>query len=79
MSPALIGLAVFMVAPILLALWVSFRDWSGLTPLAGSTPVWNEFLMPLIVVRAGPSLWTLPLACPRWAAAGRAGRATTTR
>ncbi|WP_432839635.1 carbohydrate ABC transporter permease [Dactylosporangium sp. CA-092794] len=38
-SPALIGLGLFMVAPILLALWVSFRDWSGLTPLSGSTPV----------------------------------------
>lgn len=37
-TPALVGLGVFMVAPILLALWVSFRDWSGLVPLAGSTP-----------------------------------------
>ena len=35
-SPALIGLGAFMVAPIVLALWVSFRDWSGLTPLGGS-------------------------------------------
>ncbi|MFG2040556.1 carbohydrate ABC transporter permease [Dactylosporangium sp. NPDC048998] len=38
LSPALIGLGVFMVAPIALALWVSFRDWSGLTPLADSAP-----------------------------------------
>jgi multiple sugar transport system permease protein len=37
-SPALIGLGVFMVAPIALALWVSFRDWSGLTPLSASEP-----------------------------------------
>ncbi|WP_327002027.1 sugar ABC transporter permease [Dactylosporangium sp. NBC_01737] len=37
-SPALIGLGVFMVAPIALALWVSFRDWSGLTPLGLSEP-----------------------------------------
>ncbi len=37
-APALIGLGTFMVAPILLALWVSFRDWSGLTPLDVSTP-----------------------------------------
>ncbi|GAA2366489.1 sugar ABC transporter permease [Dactylosporangium salmoneum] len=36
-SPALIGLGVFMVAPIALVLWVSFRDWSGLNPLADST------------------------------------------
>ncbi|GAA3220254.1 carbohydrate ABC transporter permease [Dactylosporangium siamense] len=38
MSPAIIGLGVFMVAPIALALWVSFRDWSGLTPLGASEP-----------------------------------------
>jgi multiple sugar transport system permease protein len=36
-SPAIIGLLAFFVAPILLALWVSFRDWSGLVPLADST------------------------------------------
>src|SRR6185503_9118691 len=36
-SPALLGLLAFFVAPILLALWVSFRDWSGLLPLADST------------------------------------------
>jgi multiple sugar transport system permease protein len=36
-SPALVGLLAFFVAPILLALWVSFRDWSGLTPLSEST------------------------------------------
>jgi multiple sugar transport system permease protein len=35
-APALLGLLAFFVAPILLALWVSFRDWSGLTPLADS-------------------------------------------
>jgi multiple sugar transport system permease protein len=38
-APALLGLAVFLVAPILLAFWVSFRDWSGLAPLDTSTPV----------------------------------------
>jgi len=37
--PALAGLGVFLLAPILLALWVSFRDWSALAPLDTSTPV----------------------------------------
>ncbi len=35
--PALAGLGVFLLAPILLALWVSFRDWSALAPLDSST------------------------------------------
>lgn len=35
-APMLVILAVFLVAPILLALWVSFSDWSGKgSPLAG--------------------------------------------
>jgi multiple sugar transport system permease protein len=38
-APALLLLGVFLVAPILLALWVSFRDWSGLAPLDSSRPV----------------------------------------
>lgn len=38
-TPALVGLGLFLVVPILLALWVSFRDWSGLAPLSTSTPV----------------------------------------
>jgi multiple sugar transport system permease protein len=37
--PALAGLGLFLFAPILLALWVSFRDWSALAPLDTSTPV----------------------------------------
>ena len=37
MTPALIGLLAFFVAPIVLAFWVSFRDWSGLNPLSEST------------------------------------------
>jgi multiple sugar transport system permease protein len=41
-TPALIGLLAFFIAPILLALWVSFRDWSGLVPLADSTPYGTE-------------------------------------
>jgi multiple sugar transport system permease protein len=32
MAPALAGLLVFTLAPILMALWVSFRDWNGLVP-----------------------------------------------
>jgi multiple sugar transport system permease protein len=38
-APALVGLGLFLVAPILLAFWVSFRDWSGLAPLSTSTGV----------------------------------------
>jgi multiple sugar transport system permease protein len=41
-SPALLGLGLFLLAPILLALWVSFRNWSGLTPLETSTPIGVE-------------------------------------
>lgn len=37
--PAVAGLGLFLLAPILLALWVSFRDWSALAPLENSTPV----------------------------------------
>lgn len=37
--PALAGLGLFLLAPILLALWVSFRDWSALAPLDTSNPV----------------------------------------
>ena len=29
-APAVIGLVVFLFVPMMLALWVSFRDWSGL-------------------------------------------------
>ncbi|WP_117208768.1 carbohydrate ABC transporter permease [Allorhizocola rhizosphaerae] len=38
-APAILGLGVFLLAPIILALWVSFRDWSALAPLGTSTPV----------------------------------------
>ncbi len=31
-APALIGLVVFLVVPILMTVWVSFTDWSGITP-----------------------------------------------
>src|SRR6476660_5487952 len=48
-SPALLGLALFMVAPILLALWVSFRDWSGLGPLDTSTSVGAQNYHDLLV------------------------------
>lgn len=37
-SPALIIIGLFLVLPILLALWVSFSDWNGLgSPLSGRT------------------------------------------
>lgn len=31
-SPALLGLLVFTIVPIFMALWVSFRDWTGFGP-----------------------------------------------
>jgi multiple sugar transport system permease protein len=48
-APALIGLGLFMVAPILMAAWVSFRDWSGLAPLGTSTPVGLQNYQDLLV------------------------------
>lgn len=47
--PALAGLGVFLFAPILLALWVSFRDWSALAPLSTSTPVGADNYTDLLV------------------------------
>jgi multiple sugar transport system permease protein len=47
--PALAGLGVFLLAPILLALWVSFRDWSALAPLDTSTPVGADNYTDLLV------------------------------
>ena len=38
-APALLALGVFLLAPILMALWVSFRDWSALAPVETSTAV----------------------------------------
>jgi multiple sugar transport system permease protein len=37
-APALVGLMVFLVVPIVVTLWVSTRNWTGLTPLDRSTP-----------------------------------------
>ena len=37
--PGLLGITVFTVAPILMALFVSFRDWNGVTP-----PLQSEFI-----------------------------------
>jgi len=48
-SPALLGLGLFLVAPILLAFWVSFRDWSGLAPLDSSTAVGTQNYHDLLV------------------------------
>ncbi len=31
-APALLGIVVFLLIPIVMTLWVSFTDWSGLTP-----------------------------------------------
>ena len=38
-APVVIGLVVFLVIPIIAAIWVSFRDWNGITPIFESTPV----------------------------------------
>jgi multiple sugar transport system permease protein len=35
-GPALIGLLIFTLLPIFMALWVSFRDWTGMGPPAAS-------------------------------------------
>lgn len=48
-TPALLGLGLFLLAPILLAFWVSFRDWSGLAPLAESTGVGGQNYQELLV------------------------------
>lgn len=48
-SPAMIGLGVFLLLPILLALWVSFRQWSGLAPLETSRPVGLDNYRDLLV------------------------------
>jgi multiple sugar transport system permease protein len=48
-APALLGLGVFLLLPILLALWVSFRDWSGLAPLDTSTPAGADNYRDLLV------------------------------
>jgi len=47
--PALLGLGTFLLLPILLALWVSFRDWSGLAPLDTSTPAGLDNYRDLLV------------------------------
>ncbi|WP_240506699.1 carbohydrate ABC transporter permease [Thermoactinospora rubra] len=51
MAPALVILGLFMVIPILLALWVSFRSWSGLeSPFGpGSQPVGLDNYAELLV------------------------------
>jgi multiple sugar transport system permease protein len=38
-APAVLGLVVFLVIPIIAAVWVSFRDWNGLTSIFESDPV----------------------------------------
>src|SRR5687767_9946768 len=37
-SPAVLGLVLFLAVPIVLTVWVSFRDWSGL-----GSPFESEF------------------------------------
>ncbi len=47
-APALVILAIFLVVPILFTLWMSFRNWGGLTPPTESTsvgPLWYQQLL----------------------------------
>lgn len=37
-APALIGLVLFLAIPIIAAVWVSFREWNGITPIFDSVP-----------------------------------------
>jgi multiple sugar transport system permease protein len=48
-SPVLVGLAVFLIIPITMAFWVSFRDWNGLTPPGASSFVGLENYRALLV------------------------------
>ena len=41
-APVVVGLFVFLVLPIVLTLWVSFRDWNGITSPFDSDPVGFE-------------------------------------
>jgi multiple sugar transport system permease protein len=45
----MLGLCLFLLAPILLAFWVSFREWSGLAPLDTSTGVGTANYRDLLV------------------------------
>jgi multiple sugar transport system permease protein len=49
MTPALIGLLVFLVLPMLMTLYVSFRDWSGLRPIGTSNFIGLEHYRDLLV------------------------------
>ncbi|HJU51524.1 MAG TPA: sugar ABC transporter permease [Acidimicrobiia bacterium] len=38
-APAVLGLIVFLLIPIIAAVWVSFRDWNGIAPIFDSDSV----------------------------------------
>jgi multiple sugar transport system permease protein len=48
-APALFILAVFLFIPMFFTLWMSFRDWSGITPPAVSSPVGFEWYSRLLL------------------------------
>src|SRR5690606_26440919 len=49
-APAIVIIGVFLVLPILLALWVSFSNWNGLgSPLANSSFVGGENYQRILV------------------------------
>lgn len=47
-APALLILIVFLFIPMFFTLWMSFRDWGGITPPSFSTPVGLEWYQKLL-------------------------------
>src|ERR671926_929510 len=48
-APALIILFVFLFIPMLFTLWMSFRDWGGISPPTDSTPVGFQWFSRLLL------------------------------
>jgi multiple sugar transport system permease protein len=48
-APALLILGIFLFIPMFFTLWMSFRDWSGITPPTVSSPVGLEWYSRLLV------------------------------
>lgn len=48
-APALVILTVFLFIPMFFTLWMSFRDWGGITPPVDSTPVGFQWYQKLLL------------------------------